>query len=870
SGEGDAGKISITARDQVLLDGESTYNYRSAILSKVENGAVGNSGGIEINPGSLTITKGAELNASTSGEGDAGKISITARDQVLVNGSVIQSQVEKGGVGNSNGIEINANAGSVAITNGAQLSASTLGQGDPGKISITARDVLVNGSAVQSQVEEGGVGNSNGIEINAASVAITNGAQLSASSKSSGDAGTIRITATDKVLFDGESTRSERTAALSQVVDGAVGKSGGIVINTPILEVTNGALLDASTKNGSGDPGAIRITATDKVLFDGVSTRGDRTAALSQVVDGAVGKSGGIVINTPILEVTNGALLDASTKKGSGDAGAIQITATKKVIFDGESTRGDYRTAALSQVVDGANGNSGGIVINTPILEVTNGAFLDASTKSSGNAGAISITATDKVIFDGKSSQGNGSAATSEVTDTATGNSAGIEINAPILKVTNGAQVNTNTLGKGNSGAILVKATDSVVVDGTGDRSRTSAIASEVKPGATGASEGITINAPRLQLSNAAFISANTNGNGNAGNIDVTANTIELSSAGQISTNTSASSKAGNITLNAQNSLTLSDLGTAVLAQTENTSTSDGGNIFVIGSPENVLIQNGAELSVNSQGSGAGGDISMQANSLTLDEGTISAETAKERGGNITLQVADLLQMQGDSKITTNAGTESQPGAIGTGGNIDIKTQFLIASPAKPNGSDITANATYGNGGRVDITATGIFGIQYRDKPRDSLNDITASSQFGGNRGVVNINQVIDPSQNLVELPANVVDPNDQIAQNPCSKGVGSEFTIAGRGGLPPSPNEDLSQEATQVGLVEPVSIVSNLKPPQKTSSSQNSKSQTPSRIVPTQGWVFNNQGEVVLTAYNPNVTEIHRLPKNLNSCPGR
>ncbi|WP_152591214.1 S-layer family protein [Nostoc sphaeroides] len=603
-------------------------------------------------------------------------------------------------------------------------------------------------------------------------------------------------------------------------------------------------------------------------MLDGISIYNYRSAVQSQVEQGAVGKSDGIEINTPILEVRNGGSLDASTKS-SGDAGTISINATDKVIFDGESSS-NLRTYALSQVFDGANGKSGGIVIKTPILEVTNGAFLDASTKSSGNAGTISINATDKVIFDGESSQGNASAATSQVTDTATGKSGGIEINAPILRVTNGAELNTNTLGKGNSGAIRVTATDSVVVDGTSDRSFPSAIASEVGIDATGASQGIIINAPRLQVSNEAFISANTNGNGNAGNIDVTSDTIDLSSAGKIRTNTSASSKAGNITLNVPNSLTLSDFGTAVLAETENTSTSDGGNISVIGSPKNVLIQNDAQLSVNSKGSGIGGDIFMQTNSLTLDQGTISAETAKERGGNISLEVADLLLMSGESKITTNAGIESQPGAIGTGGNIDINTQFLVAPPSKPKGSDITANATYGNGGRVDITASGIFGIEFRDKPRDLLNDITASSEFGGNPGVVNINQGIDPSRNLVELPANVIDPNDQIAQNPCSKGVASEFTIAGRGGLPPSPNEDLSQEATQVGLVEPVSTVSNVKPSQKISSSHNLKSQIPSPIVPVQGWVFNNKGEVVLTAYNPNVIETHRLPKNLSSCPAR
>ncbi|MDZ8140981.1 MAG: filamentous hemagglutinin N-terminal domain-containing protein [Nostoc sp. DedQUE04] len=845
----------------------------------VVNVASGGGGSIAINSRNVNIVGGSRLLAgidqnSGSPGTQAGNIEINATEQVVFTGVGLSSnkpisgafnQVETGAQGNSG--DINIKATSLEVREGAQLSASTSGNGNAGKILINAeKQVLFDGgsnpnnlSYVYSQVEKGAQGNSGGIEIKADSLTVTNGAQLSSSIKGSGEAGTIRIN-TDKVLFDGESATNNRTALLSQVVEGAVGKSGDIEIQTRILEVTNGASLDTSIK-GSGEAGAIRITATDKVLLDGES-KGNRTALLSQVVEGAIGKSGDIEITTPILEVTNSAFLDTSTK-GSGNAGAIRITATDKVLFDGE-TDNDFSSAVFSQVFDRAIGKSGDIEIKTPILEVRNGAFLDASTLGSGNAGTITIKATDNVLFDGKNNNGLSTYAGSISFNTDEGKSGSIVIETPILKVTNGAKVITTTFGKGNSGLIQVTATDSVVVDGT------STINSEVRTGATGASEGITIKAPRLQISNAAIVSANSNGNGNAGNIDVTSDTIELSSAGQIRTNTSASSKAGNITLNVPNTLTLSDFGTAVLAETENTSSSNGGNISVIGSPKNVLIQNGAKLSVNSKGSGTGGNIFLEGNSLTLDQGTISAETAKETGGNISLEVADLLLMEDDSKITTSAGLESQPGAIGTGGNIKIDTQLLVAAPSKPKGSDITANATYGNGGRVDITATGIFGIEFRDKPRDFLNDITASSEFGGNAGVVNINQVIDPSRNLVELPANVIDPNDQIAQNPCSKGVASEFTIAGRGGLPPSPNEDLSQEATQVALVEPVSIVSNVKPPQKTSSNENSKSQIPSPMVPVKGWVFNNKGEVILTAYNPNVIGIHRLPKNLNSCPAR
>ncbi len=840
----------------VILDGGSL----GVPEGRIELGGLTGTGIVGFN---VQESQGIPRVASLSFPNDVERADISLSKQAVVN------------VAGKDGGSIAINGRNVNIVGGGRLLAGIDPRfGSPGtqagNIEINATDQVVFSGAMSgalNKVEAGAQGNSGDINIKARSLEVSDGAQLSATTSGTGNAGKILISAKEQVLFDGGNNPISRSYAFSQVEQGAEGNSGGIEIDAGNLTVTNGAQLSAST-SGTGDAGKILISAKEQVLFDGESDTGNFSYAFSQVEKDAVGDSSGIEINAGSLTITNGAQLSASTKS-SGDAGTISITATDKVIFDGESSKGD-RTALLSQVLEGAVGKSGDIEIKTPILEVTNGAFLDASTEGSGDAGAISITATDKVIFDGESNQGNGSAATSQVIDTATGNSSGIEISAPIVRVTNGAQLDTSTLGKGNSGAIRVTATDSLVVDGTSDRFLSSAITSEVGIDATGASEGITINAPRLQVSNEAFISANSNGNGNAGNIDVTSDTIELSRDGQIRTNTSATSKAGNITLNAQNRVSLTDFGTAVLAETENTSTSDGGNIFVSGSPKNVLIQNGAALSVNSRGSGIGGDISLEANSLTLEQGTISAETAKEKGGNISLEVADLLLMQGDSKITTNAGLESQPGAIGTGGNIKIDTQFLVALPSKSKGSDITANATYGDGGRVDITATGIFGIEFRDKPRDLLNDITASSEFGGNPGVVNINQVIDPSQNLVELPANVVDPNDQIAQNPCSKGVASEFTITGRGGLPPSPNEDLSQEATQVALVEPVSIVSNVKSPQKTSSSDNSKSQIPSPIVPVKGWVFNNKGEVVLTAYNPNVTRTHRLPKNLSSCPAR
>jgi large exoprotein involved in heme utilization and adhesion len=75
--------------------------------------------------------------------------------------------------------------------------------------------------------------------------------------------------------------------------------------------------------------------------------------------------------------------------------------------------------------------------------------------------------------------------------------------------------------------------------------------------------------------------------------------------------------------------------------------------------------------------------------------------------------VQDLLQLRRNSQISTNAGKAQ---AIGDGGNITINAPngFIVAKPQE--NSDITANAFTGSGGKVQINATGIFGIAPRSR----------------------------------------------------------------------------------------------------------------------------------------------------------
>jgi large exoprotein involved in heme utilization and adhesion len=259
---------------------------------------------------------------------------------------------------------------------------------------------------------------------------------------------------------------------------------------------------------------------------------------------------------------------------------------------------------------------------------------------------------------------------------------------------------------------------------------------------------------------------------------------------------------AGNIQVNAPNSITLAGADptrrrlSGLFADTQPGSTGNSGSITA--TSDRIVIEDGAQIVVGSRGTGQGGNIRLRANRLSLEnDGFISAETASSQGGNINLQIRDLVTLRDNSRISTTAGTAR---AGGDGGNITIDSEYIVAVPAE--NSDITANAFEGRGGNIRITTQGIFGIEFREE-NTPLSDITATSEFGVD-GVVEINRPdVDPSRGLVALPANVVDASQLIARG-CSAGGAlaqelGEFVVTGRGGLPPNPIEQLSNDSVLV-----------------------------------------------------------------------
>ncbi|WP_310428930.1 filamentous hemagglutinin N-terminal domain-containing protein [Chamaesiphon sp. VAR_48_metabat_135_sub] len=403
------------------------------------------------------------LGSPTSVAGDI-KLDATG-NLILSDGAVIFNQVLSGAVGKGGTIDI-AVAGNLAGTNNARIGTFAEGKkGDAGNINIkVAGDILFDGgmgdfrSGVLSTVASGAVGNAGAIDITTRNLSIKNGAQLFASTYGTGNAGKIKIKATDNISIDG-GAGDKRSGALSRVEETGVGNAGEIEIETRNLSATNGSGIGTSTY-GTGNGGNIKITATGKISLDGAIPLGDGQNAYSSGVSStvqarAVGKGGEIEIVTPNLSVTNGATLAVSTY-GTGDGGKIKITAANgNVSFDGGINQ--FRSSAFSRSYQQATGNAGGIEIVTGNLAVTNGAGLIANTEGTGNAGNIKINATGKVAFDGTANGLFSSVAESTVEQGAKGNGGGIDISAGTLSIANGAELNSSTEGTRSAGDIFLK-----------------------------------------------------------------------------------------------------------------------------------------------------------------------------------------------------------------------------------------------------------------------------------------------------------------------------------------------------------------------------------------------------------------------------
>ncbi|MHC5748693.1 MAG: filamentous hemagglutinin, partial [Nostoc sp.] len=265
-GKGNAGDIIVNAGNAIGIDGVGRNGSLSGVFTTLEGEAEGRGGNINLKAGSLSLTNGGIVNASTSSKGNAGDITIDARDRILIDGisttgfsSGVFSTVNPTAVGNGGNIYLTTD--SLYLSNSGRVSTSSVGQGKAGDININSGSTTLD--------KQGFI----------------------AATTNSGDGGNINLTASDRLILRRGSGIST-TAGTAQ----AGGDGGNINIDSRFIIAVPEENSDIAANAFTGTGGKVEINSQG--VF-GIESRKKPTEKSDITASSEQGVSGVVNINAP-------------------------------------------------------------------------------------------------------------------------------------------------------------------------------------------------------------------------------------------------------------------------------------------------------------------------------------------------------------------------------------------------------------------------------------------------------------------------------------------------------------------------------------------------------------------------------------------
>lgn len=684
---GDAGSIEIHARELTILG--ANISVASGTFGQADAG--GDAGSIDLHVGSLNFTgRGASISGETNGTGDSGSITVSGDYSdtptiVMIDGVMTTRSRGSGNAGRIvvgsaenpfESIVVRDPFPATSLPNDFPqgFESTALGTGDAGDIEINARSlVLQDGAEISTSTADGSGGE---ILLRVEQLQVERFSRLTASTSGAGDAGDIVITgfggeAAELVLLTGTGDAPGPDTGIFSNAGGS-GAAGDITIAVRDLIVEAGSEVSANTRDGIG--GVTTLLVNNLVLING--------SAISGSTDG-VGDAGDIVItgidaNTSASTVTlaiDSSILSLSRATGpdAGAAGNVEIHA------------GNVQLALNSGIIgNNVDGTGGTVTIRADdidlfdsqisVIGLGQGDAGDISISGAGNAAAsrLGISGSETAgLFSSSGASGADAGAAGSITvnaadidvrdrgaivaSTVDGAGGAIEIQVDRLRMTDSAGIGAGTFGDGDAGQILIRgssaaAAESVLMSGGIEGSpgiSTGAFQAEAAIMPSGDGGDIQIVASSLELHDEASISSSTSTLGSGGTINLQVDEVAITNAASVTAATSGSGNAGSIVV------TGSDGGLASLV-----SLSGPGSGFATDS-----VSRAAD-------GGLGGSIDIAADQVLMqDQSSISSSTAGGgAGGSIELQVDDL-QVLGGSVITASTLVFGLPdfSATGTG-----------------------------------------------------------------------------------------------------------------------------------------------------------------------------------------------------------
>lgn len=506
--------------------------------------------------------------------------------------------------------------------------------------------------------------------------------------------------------------------------------------------------------------GQVSLTSVERgwrLGYEGVERFGDINLSQQAAVDASGLGHGSIEMVGRQVRLTGGSA-GLIQNRGSSPAGDLTVNASQVLEVSGTDVEQTFPSLLFNETVsEGAGGQTN---ISTGNLLLSGGGIIHNKTYSSGDGGDVSVSAADGVEVNSFASD-NPEIFSSLVAVTAgEGNAGNLSIETQDLTLLDGGNISNSTLGKGQGGNLTINASESITLIGF-----------------------IPISLRRTVVSNA------TSGEGSAGTILVNTSRFILGDGATISTSTVAEGSAGTLIINASNSIQVSGIGETEDGQLRAEILSDApilpevfrqaagfpdlpsgdAGSLTINTP-GLTVSDGGRVGVGNQGTGTAGDLKIQANRIEVtNEGQITTATASGGGGNIDLQVEDVLLVRNQGLISTEVGevgVQSQTLSANSG-NITIngnliqllnKGEITVRNNGTGNAGDltiqavrlelsdegkVTATTTLGQGGDIDLTVADVLLIQ-----REGLISAGALANEGeeisGNAGTITIrgNQV--------------------------------------------------------------------------------------------------------------------------------
>lgn len=448
---------------------------------------------------------------------------------------------------------------SVHLDHEARITAGTLGSAAAGTVSVQTVDLRMD-----------------------------NGGLIDASSAGSGAGGTIIVDASGSVIASGATTPSDcyygaNSGLFTDTLSGGAG--GTVTVTAPQVRLEQGGRF-AAVAYGTGHGGSIDITATDNLDLSGAGAQGPSGVVTSSL---GTGNAGDITLRGAQLTVRDDALVQSALLGAAANA----ATHAGNILVEADHLRLANRGQIATQTeTAGQAGNitiraSDGVVVESPAGDIQSGVF--STSTGSGNGGGIALTTPYLEL------RGGGL----QVSSAGAGDAGDIELRLERGSLERGGHVSTSVSGTGNGGTLTIDAERELNITGSNGAGFSSGLYALTR--GQGAGGDVRVSAPRVTLNDGGLITAAATGNGDAGNIDLAIGDIlEMRNAA---------------------------IQTQALA-------TDGGNISITARERIHLVDSTISTAVGS-GSGNGGNINIDPHFVILNDSRIVANAFGGNGGNI-------------------------------------------------------------------------------------------------------------------------------------------------------------------------------------------------------------------------------------------